>query len=272
MNPLRKLKDDILPLRWSRTRQPNIQLSFCCPPNIVRTIAEAQNYIYGLSRDTLWVHLYGASALDTGWSDGGRIVVRQETAYPWSGAVTLRVDEAPDRPIALKLRIPGWCRAGGSTLAVNGVAADAALQPGTYCEVKRTWKPGDTVELKLDFSATVWEANPLVEETLNQVAVKYGPLVYCLESADLPAGVNLENVALTAADLHRPFATAFENIAGQSVLTLSVPAEALARDPSGALYRPVDAWPARPISLKLVPYFAWGNRGDGDMTVWLPVR
>ena len=145
--------------------------------------------------------------------------------------------------------------------------------PGTYHEITRIWKAGDTVALNLDFSATVWEANPLVEETLNQVAVKYGPIVYCLESADLPAGVNLENIALAAADLHRPFARDFEVIAGQRVLTLRVPGEELARGPAAAaLYQPADLRPARPIDLKLVPYFAWGNRGDGDMTVWLPVR
>jgi hypothetical protein len=128
------------------------------------------------------------------------------------------------------------------------------------------------VELGLDFSTTAWEANPLVEETLNQVAVKYGPLVYCLESADLPAGVSLENVVVTTGDLHQPLATSFETIAGQSVLTLSLPAEEIARAASPDLYRPVDPRPPRPIQLKLVPYFAWGNRGDGDMTVWLPVR
>jgi uncharacterized protein len=272
VNPLRKLKADTWPLRWSRTRQPNIQLSFCCPPNVVRTIAEAEDYIYGLSHDTLWVHLYGASELDTTWREGGRIAVRQETNYPWSGAVTLRITAAPDRPIALKLRIPGWCRAGASSLRVNGVPADAVLQPGTYCELRRVWRAGDTVELGLDFSTTAWEANPLVEETLNQVAVKYGPLVYCLESADLPAGVSLENVAVTTADLHQPLATSFETIAGQSVLTLHLPGEEIARPASPDLYRPVDPRPPHPIQLKLVPYFAWGNRGDGDMTVWLPVR
>ena len=110
-NPLKKLQDYTWPLRWSRTRQPNIPSSFCCPPNIVRTISEAQNYIYTLSKDTLWVNLYGASTLATAWTDatgGGRISLHQETDYPWNGTVKLTIDDAPDRPIALKLRIPGW--------------------------------------------------------------------------------------------------------------------------------------------------------------------
>ena len=73
--------------RWSRTREANIPVSFCCPPNVVRTIAEAHNYVYALSPNTVWVNLYAASTLDTSWTDGTRIKLRQETDYPWNGAV-----------------------------------------------------------------------------------------------------------------------------------------------------------------------------------------
>src|SRR6185436_18113864 len=79
VNPLRKLHDLKAPLRWSRIRTPNIKSSFCCPPNVVRTIAEAHNYVYALSPDALWINLYAASTLDTGWREGGRIKLRQET-------------------------------------------------------------------------------------------------------------------------------------------------------------------------------------------------
>jgi DUF1680 family protein len=274
VNPLRKVRGYDWPLRWSRTRQPNIASSFCCPPNVVRTIAEAQDYIYSLSPGALWVNLYGASSLDTAWIDGGRIRLRQETDYPWSGAIRLRIEAAPDQPVALRLRIPGWLRPGAASLAVDGRPAGAELTPGSYAEVRRVWRPGDEVELNLDFAASVWEANPLVEDALNQVAVKYGPLVYCLESNDLPAGVQLTHVALSAADLRGHFSAERERIAGQDLLALRVPALQLVREAGtdGALYRRADAAPGRPIELRLVPYFAWGNRGDTDMTVWLPVR
>ena len=85
VNPMRKLKEDTWPLRWSRTRQPNIQQSFCCPPNIVRTIAEAQNYIYGLSPGALWVHLYGQSELDTRWTEGGGSGSARKRTTPGAG-------------------------------------------------------------------------------------------------------------------------------------------------------------------------------------------
>jgi len=255
-------------------RQPNIQASFCCPPNVVRTIAEAQDYIYSLSKDTLWVNLYGASALDTAWIDGGRIKLRQETDYPWSGAVKFTIGEAPARPIALKLRIPGWSRAGQASLRVNGRPVDGTPKPGTYFELKRAWKPDDTVELDLRFDAVLVEASPLVEETLGQVAVKYGPLVYCLESNDLPAGVRLEDVALALDTPHERFTFQRQKIANAELVTLSVPALEIRRDQSASsqLYHEVDPTPPRPIQITLIPYYAWDNRGDTEMTVWLPAR
>jgi DUF1680 family protein len=274
VNPLRKRHDFGWPLRWSRQRQPNIQASFCCPPNIVRTIAEAQDYAYSLSQDTLWVNLYGASTLDTAWVDGGRIKLRQETDYPWNGAVKLTIAEAPARPIALRLRVPGWSHAGQTSIRVNGQPVAEMPRPGTYVEVKRTWQPGDVVQLDLNFEPVLLEANPLVEETLNQVAVKNGPLVYCLESNDLPAGVRLEDVALALTAGRDRFTARREKIAGAEIVALGVSALVLPRTPGDArrLYREVDPAPPREIRVTLIPYYAWDNRGDTEMTVWLPVR
>jgi DUF1680 family protein len=274
VNALKKLQSFDVPLRWSRTRQPNIKSSFCCPPNVVRTIAEAHNYVYALSPDTLWVNLYAATELDTAWIDGGRIKLRQETDYPWSGAVKLTIDEAPAREIALKLRIPGWLHAGAAHLSVNGIAATAPLVPSSYAEVKRVWKAGDTVALDFDFSPVLLEANPLVEETTDQIAVRCGPIVYCVESNDLPAGVSLADVAVALDPVHRRFTSQREQIVNAHVVALTLPAFARQAAPwqPGQLYREARTAAAREFPLKLVPYFSWGNRGDTEMSVWLPVR
>ena len=272
VNPLKKLNDFSYPLRWSRTRQPNIKSSFCCPPNVVRTIAEAHNYVYALSAGIVWVNLYAASALDTAWLDGSRIRLRQQTDYPWSGAVKLVIDEAPAGEVTLRLRVPGWLH-NGASLRVNGEPVSVELKPGTYADVKRGWKAGDTVDFVMEFKPTLWEANPLVEETLNQVAIKYGPLVYCLESNDLPEGVRLKDIAIS---LTSPagFAAKREKIAGAEVLTFTLDALALQRADwsEKQLYREVEARVPRPITVKAVPYYAWGNRGDTEMTVWIPAR
>lgn len=274
VNALKKLDDYQWPLRWSRTRQANIPVSFCCPPNVVRTIAEAHNYVYALSPATVWVNLYAASTLDTAWTDGTRIKLRQETDYPWNGAVKLILEEVPAGETTLKLRIPGWLKPDALSIKINGSSVLAAFQPGTYAELKRTWRKGDTVQFDMKFAPVLLEANPLVEETLNQVAVKHGPLVYCLESNDLPAGVSLGDIALSLT--HSPHAFEFkrEQIAGADVRTLSLPALALPRTTwaAGQLYREVTAVPPRDTRIKLVPYYAWGNRGDTEMTVWLPAR
>jgi hypothetical protein len=272
VNPLKKLADMTWPLRWSRTRQPNIASSFCCPPNVVRTISEAQNYIYSLSKDAIWVNLYGASSLDTAWLDGARIKLHQETDYPWNGAVKLTIDAAPDKPIALKLRIPGWAHEDQVSVRVNGQAVAEKINSGSYFEIKRAWKAHDSVELDLKFAPVLVEANPLVEETLNQVAVKCGPLVYCVESNDLPQNVKLEDVALDAA--HRQFTAQNDKVAGVNVMTLSGAALEIPHERKGTelLYQEMSGGSPKPIQIKLVPYFAWGNRGNSDMSVWLPVR
>ncbi len=275
VNALKKLKAfDSVPLRWSRTRTPNIRSSFCCPPNVVRTIAEAHNYVYSLSPDTLWVNLYAGTDLDTKWTDGMHIKLRQETDYPWSGAVKLTIADAPAKETTLKLRIPGWLHAGAAKLAVNGQPLDTALTPGTYADVKRTWKAGDVITLDLAFKPVLLESNPLVEETTDQLAVRCGPLVYCVESNDLPDGVSLTDVALALDEPHRQFIAQRDQIGNAKLVTLTVPAFARQRSAwsPNQLYREAPAPTAKEFPLKLVPYYAWGNRGDTEMSVWLPSR
>jgi DUF1680 family protein len=273
VNALRKDADFDWPLRWSRTRTPNLKASFCCPPNVVRAIAEAHNYVYALSPDTLWVHLYAANTLDTAWTDGARIRLRQETEYPWDGAVKFTIETAPERAITLKLRVPGWLRAGNAKVLVNGQPVAGDPVPGTYTEVTRPWRAGDVVQFTMAFRPVLMEANPLVEEAVNQVAVKNGPLVYCLESNDLPPGVRLRDVVLP---LLAPveFTANRETLVNSEVRTLSFPARVVSRAAwsSRELYREATTEPTRAITLKAVPYFAWGNRGDTDMSVWIPAR
>ena len=272
VNALKKLHDFKWPMRWSRTREANIPVSFCCPPNVVRIITQMHNYVYALSADTVWVNLYAASTLDTAWLDGSRIKLRQETDYPWSGAVKVVVDEAPAREVTLKLRVPGWLSE-GATLRVNGSPVAVAIKPGTYLDVKRTWRTGDTVDFVLNFKPELWEANPLVEETVNHVAVKYGPLVYCVESNDLPEGVTVRDVVIQSG-VEPVFSFRQEQLADTRVGTLTLPAFARSSQPwsDQELYRPTTRRAPRPFSLKVVPYYAWGNRGDTEMSVWLPAR
>lgn len=270
VNPLRKLRDFTVPLRWSRTRMATIPSSFCCPPNVARTVAEAHNYLYAVSPATLWVQLYAASSLDTEVPNAGRVRLRQVTEYPWSGSVAIEIDEAPDRELTLQLRIPGWVRRGAASIRVNGVPVAEQPRPGTHAAVTRAFRAGDRIDLALGFEPTLVEASPLVEETVGQVAVRNGPLVYCLESADLPEGVRLADVVVRARGPE--FAVRWGDVAGTRVRVVT--AAGIVRNrpgfADGDLYRPLDDGPTAPIQLNFVPYYTWGNRGDGEMTVWLP--
>jgi hypothetical protein len=273
-NTLRKVEDFPVDLRWYRTRQPNLKRSFCCPPNVIRTLAQVNNYAYSLSDDTLWVNLYAASELETEWTNGDRIKLRQETNYPWSGAVKLVIEEAPEHPISLKLRIPGWSKAAHNSLAVNGETVSPDLTPGQYFTLERTFAAGDVIALDIGFEVALYQANPMVEEARNQVAVQYGPLVYCVESNDLPEGVNIDQVALADDALSLGVEFGEKQIVNTTVTTVKLTAQVYPEESwdQQTLYRPVEPVQPETISLELVPYYAWGNRGDTSMTVWLPLR
>jgi uncharacterized protein len=240
----------------------------CCPTNLLRTVAQWQSYAYTVSAGCVWVHQYGANEAKLELPDGSRIALTQETEYPWDGAITITVTEAPAAELALKLRIPGWAE--GATVTVNGEAVEAELASGTYACVQRVWTAGDTVELDLPMPVRLMQAHPKVEQCRGQVAVFRGPILYCLESHDVPADMSLWNVHLPSDACLSP------------VPANEFPFGVLALE-GGALCRPETEWsntelyrPVRPLALetiplRLVPYFTWGNRGPSGMSVWLPV-
>ena len=263
-NPLRVTDPLPVALRWSRQRVPFVS-SFCCPPNLVRTIAESADYAYAKSGDQIWVNLYGASRLVTKLSNGETVQLAQETEYPWSGRVRIRIVACGEKEFALRLRIPGW--AAGATVRVNRRPAENAA-PENYFEIRRTWAPGDVVDLDLPMPVRLMEANPLVEETLNQLAVQRGPVVYCLESTDLPAGVRVSDVRIPA-DLQ--LAARYDGRLLGGIVVLEGQAEAGSGENwQGKLYRQVQPAALKPVPVKLIPYSVWQNRGPSEMSVWLP--
>lgn len=263
-NTLRQLDSMPTALRWSRQREEWISC-FCCPPNVARTIAQVHTFAYGRSADAIWVNLYGGSTLDTQLPNGGRVKLTQSGDYPWDGRIKFEFTAIPDRQIALKLRIPAW--ANGATLAVNGKPLPKPA-PGSYAEVRRRWTVGDVVELTLPLTVRLLESHPLVEETRNQIAVQCGPIVYCLESKDLDPGTRILDVAIPPSIELTPH---FEPRLLGGVVTLSGKIQAdVPGEWKDDLYREVRQPTSRTVPIKLIPYYAWGNRGASEMTVWLP--
>jgi DUF1680 family protein len=274
-NPLRVVEDLPFELRWSRQREPYISC-FCCPPNVVRTIAEVSSFAYSVSDKGVWVNLYGSNVFDTKLPDGSRIKLTQQTDYPWDGTIRIILEDVPAPVVSLSnpkefslfLRIPGW--ADGSTVKVNNKLAIDNLKTEQYFQIRRTWLAGDIIELVMPMPVQLIEANPMVEEIRNQVAIKRGPIVYCLESVDLPDGVNIENVAIPPAI---KFKSHYDPDLLGGVTVLQGKARVLAEgDWGGALYREISHQKPRTIDIRLIPYYTWGNRGESEMTVWLPLR
>jgi hypothetical protein len=266
-NTLRQLERMPAELRWSRTRQPFIS-SFCCPPNLARTLAEINNYAYGQSDNSIWVNLYGGGVLDTTLATGERVALAQETDYPWHGRVRITIRAAPAQALTLRLRVPGWVD--GASLSVNGTPRRESLEPGRYAAVKRIWMAGDVVDLDLPLRPRLIQAHPLVEEVRNQIAVQRGPIVYCLESADLEKGVAVSEVLIPRGIDLRP---RHDRTLLGGVTVLEGKAEAIVEQTwSGGLYRELAPASPRSISLRLIPYYAWGNRGPSEMTVWIPLE
>jgi DUF1680 family protein len=233
---------------------------------LVRTIAESSNYAYGKSSNAIWVNLYGSSSLGTTLSNYGEIGLHQTTEYPWNGRVRITIDKCGSEPFALKLRIPGWAE--GVSARVNDAPADHSPKPGSYFEIRRQWKAGDFVDLDLPMLARLMEANPLVEEDLNQVAIQRGPVVYCLESPDLPQGIRLSDVRIPS-DMQ--LTARYDRRLLDGVVVLEGRAFAQPQgDWNGKLYRELGSTELKPFNVKLIPYSVWQNRGKSEMSVWLP--
>lgn len=243
----------------------------CCPSNLLRTLAELSAYFYSLDEDGLWVHHYGGNKLNCQLLSGESFALEQVTDYPWSGEVKFVIHQAPSKAVSLRLRVPGW--ADKAAFGINGKPVREAKSPQGYVTLAQTWKTGDTITFSLPMEAKLVAADPRVEETRNQVAVMRGPVLYCVESPDLPTGVDVPSVLLPSTSTFKPvvgMAGVESPLAGKTVLLRG---HALHRaDPRmPLLYRPLSQESLQPLDLTLIPYYAWANRGHSAMSVWLPV-
>jgi DUF1680 family protein len=264
-NPLSVVDEISHDLRWSKNREAYISYCNCCPPNTIRTIAELQEYFYSKSDDGIYIHFYGSNELKTA-TGSAAIALSQETNYPWDGKVKISIKDYPEGS-SIYMRIPCWAKISG--IKYNGITQDIMTAPGSYAKISKDWKEGDIIELDLAMEPVLIEANPLVEETRNQVAVKRGPLVYCLESPDLPQGTRIFDFIIPSDITLNPVKSHLE---GSDILSLE--GDFINREQPGwndILYREIDASKPELVRIKLIPYYAWNNRGSSEMTVWIPL-
>jgi DUF1680 family protein len=238
---------------------------FCCPPNLVRTISNLSGWAYSLAENGVYVNLYGGNTLDTNMLDGSSIKLTQDTEYPWKGLVKLTVDECASVPFDIALRIPGW--ASTATVTVNGKAVDVDVTPSTYAVINRQWQAGDVIVVDIPMEAAFIEGHPRIEEIRNQVAVKRGPIVYCVESPDLPNNTGILDVYIDSnAELKAQHQDNF--LGGVTTIEANLLLRPVEQD---NMYRVIEkpTWDKQRV--QLVPYYSWSNRGTAEMTVFMPI-
>ena len=239
----------------------------CCPPNLQRILASLPGYFYATSKAGLYVNFYHNSDLNWRLEDGTALRVTQSTAYPWKGDVTLTVSPAVEKEFTVYARIPQWSAATIAT--VNGTKYSAP-KAGEYLAITRRWKPRDRIELRFDMTPKLLVSNPQVAENHLKVAVQRGPLVYCVEQIDQQA--KLADLLFDASGAFR--VSSSDMLGGITLLQHSGAAyeQPLSNRP---LYETLTAAAERrikPAGLTLIPYYAWANREQSAMEVWIPLK
>ncbi|MEV4606933.1 glycoside hydrolase family 127 protein [Neorhizobium sp. LMR1-1-1.1] len=237
----------------------------CCPTNIARMITSLGQYFYSGKAEELAVHLYGANTAEL---DLGNTYLRlkQETLYPWDGDVRIQLGLSRQADFTIRFRIPGWCRSW--TISINGVTldADGIVEKG-YATIRRSWADGDEIRLSFDMPVERLYAHPAVGEDADRVALKRGPVVYCVEETDI--GMEPQRLRLSASGTIE--ARFDPELLGGAVVLEGEAMEAQVEDWKAGLYRNSPA-AFRPRRFKAIPYHLWANRDAGAMQVWLAER
>lgn len=203
----------------------------CCPSQICRFLPSIGNYIYGISKDAVWVNLYIGNQSD---------LMTIQTDYPWDGSVSMTLGRESAKKKEIRVRIPGWCKA--YSIAVNGNNAEYSIENG-YAVLSEKWREGDVITLDMDMPVEVVAADPRVKQDEGKRSVCRGPVVYCLEEVDNP---DFDNAQL------------FEN----TIFTHKFDADML-----GGVVTVISENEGQKNTY--IPYYAWDNREPGRMKVWV---
>ena len=241
----------------------------CCPTNIVRFLPEIGSTIYGKTNKGIYINQFigNEAKIDLGNQE---ISLKMETDYPLDGKINLKVDPEIPSDLTLHIRIPGWAHGellpGGLyhyikdeqlseevAIKVNGERIPKIQFQKGYAVIGRRWKKGDIVEIGLPMNIRLVAADPNIQDNLGKVVLMRGPLVYCLEEVDNKDYFTAtDEVFLHPHSLHAEFRKELLN----GVVTIHGKA-ALGQG-------------NREITITAVPYYAWCNREQGRMKVWLP--
>ncbi len=266
----------------------------CCPSNVVRFVPSIPGYAYAHRGDALYVNLFIGGSATVGQVGNlpykSSVRVKQETRYPWDGAVRITLDPVQSREFAVHVRIPGWARSepvpsdlyrylnndGSPTkgdspifaarksgqspvsLKVNGSPAEVKLDKG-FAVIRRVWQQGDTIELGLPMAIRRVVAHEKVLDDAGRVALERGPIVYCAEGLDQKGGRVVSLLLPDSAPLGSEFRK--DLLGGVQVVLGKAASVSRAKDGKPVAGAEQD--------FLAIPYYAWAHRGPSPMTVWL---
>jgi hypothetical protein len=244
----------------------------CCPGNICRFTASFPGYVYAVKDDDLYINLFVANTAEIPLK-GNAVRIKQETRYPWDGAVKITVEPEKASAFSVSIRIPGWAQnqpvpgdlyryldksEEKANLKVNGAPLTLNPEKGLV-RIRRNWKKGDVVELSLPMPVRRIVAHEAVKDDAGKVALERGPIVYCAEGVD-NGGRVLDLVLPDEIQLRPEYRG--DTLKGIVVVKGKALAVSNQADATGAGRKEQD--------FLAIPYYAWANRGEGEMAVWIP--
>ena len=242
----------------------------CCPSNIARLIPQVSGMMYSFSDDEIYLTFYGSNS-STIKLESGMVRIKQKSEYPFDGKVDLTVSPKSSQRFKLKLRIPSWVNSNQFVpgelysyddknydkwkLSINGVKINAKTENG-FVTIDRLWNVGDKVILDLPMTVRINKTINKVKENKNRVAITRGPLVYVAEGIDNYRPVQ-EFYIEDMFDNNKIKIKKINSGILENVVSIIFPAKTLDNK-------------IEEIFLKMIPYYAWNNRENSSMIVWIP--
>ncbi len=242
----------------------------CCPSNLARLIPQVTGMMYAYTGDEIYCSLYAGSHV-TIPLEKGKVKIVQQTGYPFDEIIHFTIDSvAANQTFTLRLRVPTWT---GSQFVpgalyyyidknqtnpevwLNGKKISASMKNG-FLSIPKKWNAGDKVRLRLPMPLHFTQAINKVEANRERICVTHGPLVYCAEADDNPFPVR--QAYLEALPVKHNIKRANEGLMS-GIDFITFPAKAVGDDGQTAT-----------VTMTLLPYYAWNNRSDSAMIVWIP--
>ncbi len=236
----------------------------CCPPNLARLISSLPSYAYTENEDTLFAHLYVGGTINKKVADkNAQFEVTSE--YLDNGKITFKYTGDEDVNMKLAIRIPGWAKEWALTSGGEESTKEHTSENG-YVYVEGNWKKNEEITLIIKLATRFLAADARVRENVGKVAVARGPVTYCMEERDNAADLHLYKICTDS-----EVKTGTVTIEGREIPTLIVSGKKQIKSEENSLYTNYEPAQYEDTEIELIPYYAWANRGENEMSVWLRV-